>query len=90
MKLIVAGVARSTDYTLLSRRARPRIVTTSPKLLHGGARGADPPRLSLGRAASRALALLRSGLGALREGRRRTPQSPDGAGRGRAGGVSCP
>ena len=86
MKLIVAGSRTFQDYTLLSSvlgTHRHHIT----ELLHGGARGADQPRLSLGRAASRALALLRSGLGALRQVSRSQAESPDGAGRRCAGGV---
>src|SRR5215831_7561091 len=54
---------------------------------HGRRSWRRSARLSLGAPASYPLALLRRGLGALWEDRRRAPQSPDGAGRGPARGI---
>ena len=82
MKLIIAGSHTFTDYQHLCQVLAPdrhRIT----QVLTGGARGADQLgyRWAWKHAVHQALP---GGLGALRQGRRRAPQSPDGPGWRRA------
>ena len=85
MKLIIAGSRTFTDYQLLCQTLAPerhritQVLTAAPAARISSAFAGRSSTISA-RAASR-------GLGALWEVRRRAPQSPDGAGRGRAGGV---